>query len=83
MGRRKKLRLTCRPDEDHPLYALLAAHPSGGRILLDYATAWYAFSLGQQSQITDQPLAQSEETEDHGELKEDPLDDRLVDDALR
>ncbi len=49
---RKHARFTCRVYEDHPLFDLTHNNPLGGRTLLDYATAWHAFSLGQKEAET-------------------------------
>ena len=75
----KWTRLNCRVHDDHPLYHLVEGNPRGGKIILDYATAWYGYLVGKQ-QHDDRP---SENHGDSGGCSEhDDVPDELLNDAL-
>lgn len=79
------LRFTTRVYRSHPLYDLLEGDQRGGQLLLDFATAWYAYRLGQQrdhaeavhkNRKVEEPVRQT------GDPAQPPIDGRLLDDAL-
>ncbi len=73
------LRFTTRVYHSHPLFEILKGDQRGGQVLLDFATAWYAYRLGQQHghevEVSERPNVD--------ELAPPPIDGRLLDDALR
>jgi len=79
------LRFTTRIYRSHPLFDLLEGDRRGGQMLLDFATAWYAYQLGQRQESAEGALVTGKDESPLPTLKdsEQPvIDGRLLDDAL-
>lgn len=73
------LRFTTRVYRSHPLFEMLQGDQRGGQVLLDFATAWYAYRLGQQQDHAEEAPKRRKVDE----LAPPPIDGRFLDDALR
>ena len=77
---KQSVRLTAHVHKDHPLFKVLSnAERQGAKLLLAYATSWYAYSLGKAEQTT--PI----ETAPKPKPRQDPNDelpDEFLNDAL-
>ena len=75
----KWTRLNCRVHDDHPLYHLVEGNPRGGKLVLDYATAWFGY-LEAKKQQDCSPTENRVTAEICSEA--DEVSDELLNDAL-
>ena len=79
------LRLTTRVYRSHPLFDVLEGKNRGGQIILDFATSWYAYQLGQQRELP-AAVAEAQKSAPSSQQSQEPatpkIDVRLLDDAL-